>query len=208
MPRPDRQTGFILTADRLKGVTRTTLLHDGSRPENSAEHSWHLALMALTLAEYAPAGTDLNRVIHLLLVHDLVEIYAGDTHFDQSAERAEAQRAKEMDAAHRLFSLLPADQEAQFHDLWREFEERQTPEARFAKALDALQPMLLTWGPDGQGSAAHPELTRQRVLRLKHGALSAFPELWAYAQEWLTNAVGRGILADDQIGASIIPARS
>lgn len=202
MQRLDHQISFLLTCDQLKCVSRSTVLHDGSRPENSAEHSWHLALMALTLGEYAPTGADLNHVIRLLLTHDLVEVYAGDTHFDQSEASAEAQHARENEAAHKLFGLLPADQEPVFHAFWREFEEQQTPEARFAKALDALQPMLLTWGLNGQGAAAHPELTLKRVLRLKEKALSPFPVLWDYAQQMLADAVQTGILTGEQEAAS------
>ncbi|MHA0034975.1 HD domain-containing protein [Deinococcus sp. PESE-13] len=193
--RLSAQLDFLLTCDRLKTVLRTTRLHDGSRLENSAEHSWHLALLALTLAEYAPAGTDVGRVVRLLLVHDLVEIGAGDLSFDAPAEAQAAQQEAEARAAAELFGLLPTDQAAEFLGLWQEFEARQTTEVRFARALDALQPMLLTWGPAAQGCAAsHPELTRSRVLGLKEKHLREFPELWAAAQEVLEQAQARGVL--------------
>lgn len=176
--RLSAQLDFLLTCDRLKTALRTTRLHDGSRLENSAEHSWHLALLALTLAEYAPAGTDVGRVVRLLLVHDLVEIGAGDLSFDAPAEAQAAQQEAEARAA------------AEFLGLWQEFEARQTTEVRFARALDALQPMLLTWGPAAQGCAAsHPELTRSRVLGVEEKHLREFPELWAAAQ-----AQARGVL--------------
>ena len=193
-PLPD-QLAFLLACDRLKAVQRTTFLHDGSRAENSTEHSWHLALMALTLAEHAPAGTDLNRVIRLLLVHDLVEIHAGDLHFDAPDADHAAQAQAEERAAHALYGLLPDDQQADFHALRSEFEARLTPEARFARALDALQPMLLTWGEGGLGCIGRaPELTASRLLRLKEPALQDVPALWALAQEVVSGAVRVGTL--------------
>lgn len=193
------QIDFLLACDQLKQVQRTTFLFDGSRAENSAEHSWHLALMALTLAEYAPPDADINRVLRLLLVHDLVEIYAGDTHFDTDAAGKAAQQASEVRAAEQLFALLPPDQQALFHDLWQEFEAQETPEARFAKALDALQPMLLTWGQTAGGvsgvgcAESYPELTRQRVLTLKEPRLQEFPALWKLAQDLLKRAEQNGL---------------
>lgn len=202
MPRPHDllhlpdQLSFLLLVDRLKSVQRTTFLHDGSRPENSAEHSWHLAVMALTLAEYALPGTDLMRVVRMLLLHDLVEIHAGDLHFDATTEQHAAQAHAERDAARHLFGLLPAAQADEFHALWLEFEDRCTPEARFARALDALHPMLLTWGEGGKGCADRaPELTAARLLTLKEGALRDFPALWQLARDTLNRAVQDGTLA-------------
>lgn len=194
--RLDAQVEFLLTCDRLKTVARTTLLHSGVRAENSAEHSWHLALMALTLGEYALPGTNLSRVVELLILHDLVEIYAGDAHLDQSEASKQQQAQREAEAAARLFGPLPPDQRGTFRQAWEEFEARQTPEARFARALDALQPMLLTWGPGGIGSAAHPELTLARVLALKRLALAEFPALWELAQETAARAVKWGIMPE------------
>ncbi|GGN39409.1 HD domain-containing protein [Deinococcus daejeonensis] len=120
MTTPDRlqqQVTFLLTCDRLKHVRRSTYLHDASRAENSAEHSWHLALMAQTLGEYAPPGTDMEHVTRLLLTHDLVEIHAGDLHFAAPDEQQAAQAQAEADAARQLFSLLPPDQAQVFHAL-------------------------------------------------------------------------------------------
>ncbi|WP_225429872.1 HD domain-containing protein [Deinococcus detaillensis] len=197
LERIGHQVEFLLACDQLKSVARTTLLHCASRAENSAEHSWHLALMALTLAEYAPPKTDIGHAVKLLIVHDLVEVFAGDTHFDQSEAEHEQQRYREQAAAHQLFGLLPEDQRQLFHQLWQEFEARVTPAARFAKALDALQPVLLTWGAGAQGSAAHPELTLERVLHLKRAALSEFPALLALVERTLAQAVIEGILPTD-----------
>ena len=196
MTRLAAQLDFLLTCDRLKLVTRTTRLHDGSRAENSAEHSWHLALLALTLGEYAPAGTDVGHVIRLLLVHDLVEIGAGDLHFDAGAEAKAMQVKAEEQAAAQLFGLLPAPQSAEFRALWDEFEAQQTAEARFARALDALQPMLLTWGRGGLGCQAEfPELTQARLLALKEPSLGEFPTLWQAAQHLLAEAEAAGTIA-------------
>src|SRR5215472_12194668 len=139
----DSQVGFLLEADRLKTVLRQSLITDRSRRENSAEHSWHLALMALVLAEHAPPGTDLGRVGAMLVLHDLVEIDAGDLFLYADAAAHARQEVAERAAADRLFAILPTAQAAAMRALWEELEERRTPEARFARALDRLQPMLL-----------------------------------------------------------------
>ncbi len=190
--RLDRHIGFLLTADRLKRVERSNRLHDGSRLENSAEHSWHLCLMALTLAEHAPPGTDIGRVVEMLVVHDVVEIDAGD-HWVVEANAAEV-AAKETAAAERLFALLPDDQRRRFHGLWTEYEARRTPEARFARALDSLHPMLLVWGP-GASDEVHVPVTAASMREYKRAALEAYPALWALAQRLLGDAVARGALA-------------
>lgn len=189
--RLDRHLNFLLTADRLKQVVRNNRLHDGSRLENSAEHSWHLALMALTLAEHAPPGTDTGRVVEMLVVHDVVEIEAGD-HWVVEANAA-AVAAEEAVAAERLFGLLPDDQRQRFHTLWTEYEARATPEARFARALDALHPMLLVWGP-GASDAVHVPVTASFMREHKRAAIEPYPELWALAQRLLDDAVARGVL--------------
>ncbi|WP_104992039.1 MULTISPECIES: HD family hydrolase [unclassified Deinococcus] len=195
MQRLPAQIDFLLACDRLKSVQRTTFLHAGVRAENSAEHSWHLALMALTLGEHAPRGTDLNHVVRLLLIHDLVEIHAGDLPFTATAEQHAAQADAEKSAAARLFGTLPAEQAAEFLALWQEFEACETGEARFARALDALQPMLLTWGDGGLGCAErYPALTAERVLNLKEKYLRDFPTLWAVARELIAQAERTGLI--------------
>jgi putative hydrolase of HD superfamily len=145
----DSQLHFLLEADQLKAVLRQSTLIDVSRRENSAEHSWHLALMALVLQGHAPAGTDISRVVAMVLLHDLVEIDAGDL-FAYAGPQAQArQEAAEHAAADRIFALLPPPQAAAFRALWDEFEERRTPEAKFARALDRLQPMLANYETGG-----------------------------------------------------------
>jgi putative hydrolase of HD superfamily len=190
----DSQLRFLLEADRLKGVLRQSQIIDGSRRENSAEHSWHLALMSLVLGEYAPAGTDLGRVTAMTVVHDLVEIDAGDL-FVYAGEQAQArQEEAERAAADRLFALLPAGQAASFRALWDEFEERRTPEAKFARALDRLQPMLANYQLGGgtwaqHGVTADQALTKVALIEDGSAALGAF------ARELVSAAVSQGFLA-------------
>lgn len=193
--RIECQIDFLLAADRLKSITRQNRLHDGSRAENAAEHSWHLTLMALTFAQHASPGTDLCRVIELLVIHDLVEIRAGDHHRAlKSADELVTIEAEEALAADHLFRALPEDQWRRFHALWQEFLAASTPEARFAHALDALHPLLMTWGPKGLGSAHHA-LTAEQVIQHKRPALSPFPGLWMLARETVERAVERGVLS-------------
>jgi putative hydrolases of HD superfamily len=187
------QIRFVLEADRLKTVLRQSPITDRSRRENSAEHSWHLALMALVLAEHAPAGTDISRVMAMVLIHDLVEIDAGDlvVYADAAAQarQAEAERA----AADRIFALLPQAQAAVVLGLWEEFEERRTPEARFARALDRLQPVLLNLETGGGTWTTHGVTVDQelpKVALIEDGSAS----LGAYARMMIATAVERGIL--------------
>jgi putative hydrolase of HD superfamily len=153
--RLSRQIDFVREADRLKTVYRQTLLMDGSRYENDAEHSWHVCLMAALLHEHAGStGVDLLRVLKMLLVHDIVEIDAGDTYcYDEEAHRDKAER--ERAAADRLFALLPEDQAGEVRALWEEFEGMGTPEARFAAALDRLQPLLHNYFTRGEAWRRH-----------------------------------------------------
>ena len=190
----DSQLRFLLEADRLKGVLRQSQIIDGSRRENSAEHSWHLALMSLVLGEYAPAGTDLGRVTAMTVVHDLVEIDTGDL-FVYAGEQAQArQEEAERAAADRLFALLPAGQAASFRALWDEFEERRTPEAKFARALDRLQPMLANYQLGG-GTWAQHGVTADQVLTKVALIEDGSAALGAFARELVSAAVSQGFLA-------------
>jgi putative hydrolase of HD superfamily len=187
------QIRFLLEADRLKTVLRQSLITDRSRRENSAEHSWHLALMAVVLAEHAPPGTDLGRVGTMLLLHDLVEIDAGDLFLYADAAAHARQEEAERAAAERIFAILPAAQAAGLRALWEEFEERRTPEARFARALDRLQPMLLNMQTGGGTWAAH-DVTLDQVLPkvglIEEGSAS----LGAYARAMIATAVEHGFI--------------
>ena len=181
MAEPDdlgRRMAFLLEADRLKSVTRATRLADGSRHENSAEHSWHLALFALVLAEEAPEGVSVDRVIRMLLLHDLVEIDAGDTPIFGPQDGA--QDAAEAAAADRIFALLPPAQASAFRALWDEFEAGESPDAVFAKALDRFQPPLLNIAAGG-GSWTDYAVDEPRVgARIRPPIERGAPGLWAW----------------------------
>jgi putative hydrolases of HD superfamily len=190
----DRQVGFLLEADRLKSVLRQSTLTDRSRRENSAEHSWHLALMALVLAEHAPPGADLGRVMAMVVLHDLVEIDAGDLSVYAGEADQARQRQAERAAADRLFALLPPAQASALRALWDEFEERVTAEAKFARALDRLQPMLInmvTGGGTWRSRGVTADQALARVALVEDGS----PSLGAYARAIIDTAVNRGILA-------------
>ena len=184
---------FVAEAGLLKGVDRQTMLTRPVRRENSAEHSWHLAVMALVLGDYAPPGTDLSRVTAMVVVHDLVEVDAGDLFVYASAEDQARQEAAERAAADRIFGLLPPDQAASARELWDEFEERRTPEARFARALDRLQPMLANIQADG-GTWREHGITADQVLAKVALIEEGSPELGRYARDLIERAVRDGIL--------------
>lgn len=191
--RLKKQLEFIVEIDKIKQITRQTLLFDGSRYENDAEHSWHIAVMALILAEYSNESVDILRVIKMLLIHDLVEIDAGDT-FLYSNERDDVQE-KEKAAAERIFGLLPEDQSEEFLSLWNEFEEKQTPESKLAGVFDRLEPLMqnsrsrgVTW--NRHQVSADQVRTRQRVIA--EGSQS----LWQYASEMIEDCVRQGWLKE------------
>jgi putative hydrolases of HD superfamily len=190
----DSRLRFAAEADRLKTVLRQSRILDGSRRENSAEHSWHLALMAAVLGDHAPAGTDLGRVTTMLLIHDLVEIDAGDL-FAYAGQLAQArQEEAERTAADRIFALLPGAQAAEFRALWDEFEERRTAEAKFARALDRLQPMLANYHLGG-GTWQDHSLTADQVLDKVALIEDGSATLGRYARELVQSAVDQGFLA-------------
>lgn len=193
--RLDRQIRFLLEIDKLKSVLRRTWLTDGTRIENSAEHSWHLAVMVVMLAEYAADDElDLFRAVQMALVHDLVEIDAGDTFvYDDAASLDKAQR--ERAAAERIFGLLPQEQGMQLRHLWEEFEARRTPEARFAAALDRLQPILHNYHTRGKAWNEHGITAGQVLARNAHMAEGA-PRLWEYTRALIADAVAKGYLAE------------
>lgn len=176
-----RQIALILEADRLKLVLRRTLISDASRHENSAEHSWQLALAAMTLAEHAGEGVDIARVTRMVIVHDLVEVDAGDTFaYDTGANLGRVER--EMRAADRLFGLLPGEQGAEMRALWEEFEEGRSATARFAIALDRLLPLLLNDCTEGGSWRVHG-VTRSQVLRRMAPIEEALPAAWPLVLE-------------------------
>ena len=182
MHRLDAQMDFLMEADRLKSVDRANVLLDGSRPENAAEHAWHLCLWAMVLAPLAPSDVDIDAVISMLLVHDLVEIDAGDTPIDQPDPN---QAARETRAADRLFALLPVDQAAEFRALWQTFEAAQTPDARWAKALDHIAPvfqvLLAPSPPADHVTIARDNLHTGRAARL----VTEWPQIYRAALDML-----------------------
>jgi putative hydrolase of HD superfamily len=192
-PRLDRQLRFLLELDRLKGILRQTRVLDGARQENSAEHSWHLALCAVVFAEHAPPGTDVGRVLRMVLLHDVVEIDAGDAFcYDAAANVGKEER--ERMAAERIFGLLPDEQATELRALWEEFEEGTTPDARFAVALDRFQPILLNFSGEG-GSWRANAVTHDRVLARMAPIEQGMPEVWPFVLRLLEEAVARGYLA-------------
>ncbi len=190
----DSQIRFVLEADRLKTVLRQSTITGGSRRENSAEHSWHLALMALALAGHAPPGTDLGRVTAMLVLHDLVEIDAGDLFLYSDAAALARQEEAERAAADRIFAILPGAQAARLRGLWEEFEERRTPEAKFARALDRLQPMLLNMQTGG-GTWTEHGVTLDQVLPKLDLIEDGSASLGGYARQMVATAVAQGFLA-------------
>ncbi len=189
------QLAFVAELDRLKTVLRRTPLTDGSRRENAAEHSWHLAVMALILREHAGSEElDLPRVVRMLLVHDVVEIDAGDT-YRYDREGMQDKRDRERRAARRLFGMLPDDQAQRMRNLWEEFEARRTPEARFAAALDRLQPLLHNFLTEGRSWREHG-ISMDRVVEQNRSIREGSPALWGHVRTLLERAVERGHLED------------
>ena len=187
-----KQIEFVKEIDKLKYIQRRTRLFNSDRNENDAEHSWHLAVMAMTLAEYANEPVDVAKTIRILLVHDIVEIGAGDT-FAYDVSGNEGKLEREQQAADTLFGLLPDDQAAEFRALWDEFEERETPEARFANALDRLAPLMLNYLNGGQvyiDNGVTAEQVRQRMAPVVEGAA----ELDTVVEAIATSMLARGII--------------
>jgi 5'-deoxynucleotidase YfbR-like HD superfamily hydrolase len=191
--RLEKQLQFILEIDKLKTIIRQSPLTDRSRKENDAEHSWHLAMMAILLSEYAREHhMDVFHVVKLVLIHDLVEIDAGDTFcYDTIGNRQKL--AKEKRAADRIFNMLPQDQAAQLRDLWDEFEARKTPEACFAAALDRLQPLLLNYHTRG-GTWQEHSIRHDQVVQRNSPIQDGAPALWDYAKNLIDEAVEKGML--------------
>jgi len=193
--RLSRQLAFIVEVDKVKTILRRTRLFDGSRRENDAEHSWHLSIMAMVLAEHANAGSlDLFKVVKIVLIHDLVEIDAGDIAIYDSTARAD-KRQIERKAAQRIFGLLPDDQRDEMAALWEEFEARESAEAKFAAALDRVEPILqnyLTQGYAWKKLGVSGEKVRSTNEHIKDGSEA----LWEYVEEILKEC-----LENDYFGA-------
>lgn len=196
MDRLEKIVEFCRTIDREKFIQRKTYLTGGERLENDAEHAWHLAVMALLLGEYSNSEINLLRVVSMVLIHDLVEIYAGDT-FAYDEAGMKTQKARESAAADRLFPMLPDDLASRFRRLWDEFESGETAEAKFAHTLDNFQPMMLQAASDGR---AWREGGRRlsEVLRRNARTAEGSKTLWNYAEEhFIRPQIEKGHLKDD-----------
>lgn len=192
MDKLKQQIAFILEVDKLKTIFRQSLITDTTRYENDAEHSWHLALMAFLLVEYSEEKVDLLKVMKMVLMHDIVEIDAGDTYcYDEKAKLDK--REREEKCAERIFSLLPEEQAREMSALWEEFELMETPEARYAAALDRLQPVLLNYTAQGLSWKNHGIYVDQVIAR-NQGIQNSSEKLWRFVMELLEDAVAKGYL--------------
>ena len=195
--RLNQQIAFITAIDALKEIIRRTSIVSGSRLENTAEHSWHAAMSAVILQEYAEEPVDVFRVVQMLLVHDIVEILAGDT-FIYDTENGATQEARERSAADQLFGMLPADQAVLFRQLWDEFESLETPESRFGKSIDRLMPLLLNYANGGiswKENGINDRMVATVNARIKPGSTL----LWEYADLLRLQSVEKGFL-DSHLG--------
>ena len=198
--RFNTQLAFLAEIDGLKQVLRRTRLLSEQRRENDAEHSWHLAMYVMVLQEYAAGAVDLSRCLQMVLIHDIVEIDAGDTFcYDEAGRETQAER--EQKAADRLFALLPAPQDALIRGLWDEFEALQTPEARFARAMDRLQPLVHNYRTQGSSWREHG-VTADQVLQHNQAVAAGAPQLWPWIEAMVADAVRQGFLAAGPAAAS------
>lgn len=193
--RLKKQMEFMLEVDKSKFVRRQTYLSDGIRKENDAEHSWHLALMAALLSEHSNEEIDVARTMLMVLIHDIVEIDAGDTYAYDDAGHMD-KREREVRAANRIFGLLPKDQGEKMMDLWEEFEAFETPEAKFAHSLDCVQPLMLNDATDGRSWREH-EIKRSQVMKRNAKTAQGSEELMAYVNSILDKNVEKGNLRDE-----------
>lgn len=179
--RMEKQFAFALEIDKEKRIGRQTYNSDGATLENDAEHAWHAALMAIVLSEYANEPVDVFRVVKMLLIHDIVEIDAGDTYaYDDAGIATQAER--EQKAADRIYNILPEDQARDLMALWQEFEAQETPEARFAKAMDNLQPAMLNAATDGRAWKEH-EVKLSKILKRNKKTEAGSTVLWQHGLE-------------------------
>ncbi|MGE5329313.1 MAG: HD domain-containing protein [Deltaproteobacteria bacterium] len=192
--RLEKQIRFLLETDKLKQIFRQNYLADGSRKENDAEHSWHLALMAVLLAEHINnKEADKFKVVKMVLIHDLVEVYAGDTYCYGDTDKAEKLKA-EQEAAKRIFGMLPEDQAEEFKLLWKEFEDCETPEAKYAALLDRFQPLLLNHSSEGKSWIEH-KVESQKVIDRNKRVGESSKAIAEYTQKVIEDSVKKGYLA-------------
>lgn len=187
-----QQIQFIKEIDKLKYIFRKTRLISSDRLENDAEHSWHLAMMAIVLAEYANEPIDITKVIKMVLIHDIVEIDSGDV-FAYDTTKNHDNFEEELKAAKRIFGILPENQAEEFINLWLEFEEMKTPESKFARSLDRLEPLLQNASNNG-GTWCEYDVKYDKVVEKKQVIEEGSAELWKYAKQLIDESVEKGIL--------------
>ena len=194
--RLEQQMAFCLEIDKEKFIGRQTYLTGAVRRENDAEHAWHMAIMTILLSEYANEEIDVLRTVTMLLIHDLVEIDAGDTYaYDEEGKKT--QKARELAAADRIFQILPPDQGKKFREIWEEFEAQNTPESRFARTVDNLQPMMLNNATDGK-SWADRGIRLSQILGRNRNTDKGSKALWEYAKEnFLQPNLDKGRIVED-----------
>lgn len=195
MKRLEQQIAFILEIDKVKQIMRQTPLTDGNRKENDAEHSWHIALMALLLKEYAEDEVDVAKVMTMVLVHDLVEIDAGDTYaYDEAA--AESKKEREQKAADRIFGILPADQGNYLRSLWDEFEAYETADAKYAHLLDNFQPMLLNDASGGISWKEH-DVKKSQIYKRNAHIEETSKTIWEHMKQMVDKNIQKGNIMED-----------
>lgn len=193
--RLTKQIDFLIEIDRMKNVLRQTLLADGSRRENDAEHSWHFAIMALILQEYAYSPeVDISRVLKMALVHDLIEVYAGDTFCYDDAGNA-TKEAREKEAADKLFGKLPAEQGAEIRTLWEEFDAMETPDAKYAASIDRLQPLINNYLTQGH-TWKKGNVTSDKVYKRMEPIRTGMPQVWEAVEFMITDSIRQGFLKE------------
>jgi len=187
-----KQVAFIKEIDKLKYIQRKTRLFNSDRHENDAEHSWHLAMMTLVLAEHSDVPVDVLKVLKMVLIHDIVEIDAGDT-FIYDSQKNHTNTDEELVAAKRIFGLLPEKQADEFIAIWEEFEEGVTNEAKFARAMDRFEPLLQNTSNEG-GTWVEFDVNYQKVYDKKKAIKNGSTTIWNYAEGLINQSVDRGIL--------------
>lgn len=192
LERLQKQINFMLEVDKLKNIYRQTYVLHENRTENDAEHSWHLALLAFLLSEYSNEPIDVLRTIKMVLIHDIVEIDAGDTYcYDEEGYKDKSER--ETKAAERIFGILPHDQKNEMYNLWLEFEDRKTPEAKFAAVLDRIQPIMLNYTKNGISWKNHG-ISKEQVIKRNEHTSEGSNTLWQYIRSILDDAAEKGFL--------------
>lgn len=195
MDRMKQQIAFLMEIDKVKNIFRQTYLADGKRKENDAEHSWHLAIAAFLLKEYVAEDVDVMKVMIMVLIHDLVEIDAGDT-YAYDAEGAKTKRAREVAAADRIFGMLPEDQGGYFRELWDEFEAYESDDAKFAHLLDNFQPLLLNHESNGKSWIEH-HVKKSQIYKRNEKIEETSPEVWEWMKQIVEEHIALGHVIDE-----------